>query len=122
MTHFKVAWLRPCKSKEGIAYVFVLCYLQHTIPVVLTNSGVPMVDAYSDRGSAIMKMTVEMVQMSWIVIIHHAPRKTSHVLTIVVYPCHRQVPPFVQTLYPLQVYLYLDFTKKALEGVRRCLF
>jgi len=61
----------------------------HSILVVLTNSGVPMVGAYSDHGSAIMKMTAETVQMSWIVIIHHAPRKTSHVLTIVVYPCHR---------------------------------
>jgi len=76
-------------------YSCLLCYLQHSILVVLTNSGVPMVDAYSDHGSAIMKMTVEMVQMSWIVIIHRAPRKISHVLTIVVYPCHRQVPRLV---------------------------
>lgn len=98
------------------------CYLQHSILVVLTNSGVPMVDAYSDLGSVITKMTAEMGQMSWIVIIHHAPRKTSHVLTIVVYPCHRQVPPFVQKFYPLQVYLFVDFIKKVLEGVQRYLF
>jgi len=96
--------------------------LQHSILVVLTNSGVPMVVAYSDHGSVIMKMTAEMVQMSWIVVIHHVPRKTSHVLTIVVYPCHRQVPPFVQKFYTLQVYLFIDFIKKVLEGIRRYLF
>jgi len=78
------------------------------------NSGVPMVGAYSDHGSAIMKMTAETVQMSWIVIIHHAPRKTSHVLTIVVYPCHRQVSPFMQKVLPFTSLLVFRFHRKVL--------
>jgi len=80
-----------------------------------------MVVAYSNHGSVIMKMTAGMVQMSWIVIIHHVPRKTSHVLTIVVYPCHRQVP-LCAKVYSLQVYMFIYFIKKVLEGVRRYLF
>jgi hypothetical protein len=86
--------------------------LQHSILVVLTNSGVPMVDAYSDRGNVIMKMTAEMVQMSWIVIIHHVLRKTSHVPTIAVYPCHRQVQLFCAEVLPFMNLLYLDFINK----------
>jgi hypothetical protein len=48
-----------------------------------------MVDAYSDHGNAIMKMTAEMVQMNWIVTIRHVLKKTSHVPTIGVYPYHK---------------------------------
>jgi len=83
-----VCYVPPTLKNILQPFLFALC-LQHSILAVPMSSDVPMVDAYSDRGSVIMKMTAEMVQMNWIVTIHHVLRKSSHVPTIAVYPCHK---------------------------------